>query len=63
MQATMRARALPPRESMSSLVSLESLYGMWGTAVGPDDSRSARAEMTCVQAVFPTAHICARKPC
>ena len=47
MQATMRARALPPKESISSLVSLESRYGMWGTADAPADSRSARAEITC----------------
>eukprot|EP00879_Flechtneria_rotunda_P026687 GHRR01028499.1.p1 GENE.GHRR01028499.1~~GHRR01028499.1.p1 ORF type:complete len:115 (-),score=30.05 GHRR01028499.1:273-617(-) len=46
-QAIIRVRALPPKLSISSLVSLESLYGT--CAVVPAASRSASVEITCIQ--------------
>ncbi len=45
-QAIINASALPPRESINSLVSLESLYGMCELET-PRVSRSANALITC----------------
>ena len=61
MQAIMRVRLLPPRESWSSLVSLESLYGTWL----PRLALSPRALMTlprasCIETMGNCQRILAR---